>query len=157
MKARHLLVFAVLIMLGLGMFAPAPSSAGYPDHPIQLIIPYVAGATGDITARMLADELEKIIGQKIIPNNKPGAGTVLGAETVVRAKKDGYTLFYGGASPFVYAPIANPSVVHYDPAKDVEPLGFHYYFPTVVGVRADAPWKNFTEFVEYAKKNPGKI
>jgi tripartite-type tricarboxylate transporter receptor subunit TctC len=106
---------------------------------------------------MLAEELEKNLGAKIIPNNKPGAGTVLGAETAIRAKKDGYTLFYGGASPFVYAPIANPDVVHYDPAKDVEPLGFHYFFPTVVGVRADAPWKNFKEFVDYAKKNPGKI
>jgi tripartite-type tricarboxylate transporter receptor subunit TctC len=107
---------------------------------------------------MLVEELEKNLGgAKIIPNNKPGAGTVLGAETAIRAKKDGYTLFYGGASSFVYAPIANPDVVHYDPAKDVEPLGFHYFFPTVVGVRADAPWKNFKEFVDYAKKNPGKI
>jgi len=157
MKARRLLIFAVLFMLGFGTIAPSASFAGYPDRPIQLIIPYVAGATGDITSRMLADELEKIIGQKIIPNNKPGAGTVLGAETAIRAKKDGYTLFYGGASPFVYAPIANPEVVHYDPAKDVEPLGFHYFFPTVVGVKADAPWKTFPEFVDYAKKNPGKI
>jgi len=132
-------------------------AAGYPDHQIQLIIPYVPGATGDITARMLADEMEKIIGAKIIPNNKPGAGTVLGAEALVRSKKDGYTLFYGGASPFVYAPISNPEVVHYDAAKDVEPLGFHFFFPTVVGVKADAPWKNFKEFVDYAKKNPGKI
>jgi len=80
-----------------------------------------------------------------------------GADALVRSKKDGYTLFYGGASPFVYAPIANPDVVKYDPAKDVEPLGFHYFFPTVVGVKADAPWKNFTEFADYAKKNPGKI
>ncbi|HUJ90072.1 MAG TPA: tripartite tricarboxylate transporter substrate binding protein [Syntrophorhabdales bacterium] len=156
MKARFF--FAALLMLGLFALAPSVSfAAGYPDHNIQLIIPYVPGATGDITARMLAEELEKSLGAKIIPNNKPGAGTVLGAETAIRAKKDGYTLFYGGASPFVYAPIANPDVVHYDPAKDVEPLGFHYFFPTVVGVRADAPWKNFREFVDYAKKNPGKI
>ncbi len=157
MKVRFF--FAALLMLGLFALAPSVSfAAGYPDHNIQLIIPYVAGATGDITARMLVEELEKNLGgAKIIPNNKPGAGTVLGAETAIRAKKDGYTLFYGGASPFVYAPIANPDVVHYDPAKDVEPLGFHYFFPTVVGVRADAPWKNFKEFVDYAKKNPGKI
>jgi tripartite-type tricarboxylate transporter receptor subunit TctC len=157
-KARCLILFAVLLLLGLTTAMPSAClAAGYPDHNIQLIIPYVAGATGDITARMLAEELEKNLGTKIIPNNKPGAGTVLGAETAIRAKKDGYTLFYGGASPFVYAPIANPDVVHYDPAKDVEPLGFHYFFPTVVGVRADAPWKNFKEFVDYAKKNPGKI
>ncbi len=157
MKAKFFI--AVLVTLGLVAVASSASlAAGYPDHNIQLIIPYVPGATGDITARMLVEELEKNIGgAKIIPNNKPGAGTVLGAETAIRAKKDGYTLFYGGASPFVYAPIANPDVVHYDPAKDVEPLGFHYFFPTVVGVRADAPWKNFKEFVDYAKKNPGKI
>jgi tripartite-type tricarboxylate transporter receptor subunit TctC len=157
MKVKFL--FAVLLMLGLFALAPSVSfAAGYPDHNIQLIIPYVPGATGDITARMLAEEMGKSLGgAKIIPINKPGAGTVLGAEAAVRSKKDGYTLFYGGASPFVYAPIANPDVVHYDPAKDVEPLGFHYFFPTVVGVRADAPWKNFKEFVDYAKKNPGKI
>jgi len=70
-----------------------------PDHNIQLIISLRGGATGDITARMLAEELEKKHRREIIPNNKPGAGTVLGAETAIRAKKDGYTLFYGGASP----------------------------------------------------------
>jgi tripartite-type tricarboxylate transporter receptor subunit TctC len=158
MKARYFFLFASLLMLGLGAFAPSASfGAGYPDHNIQLIIPYVAGATGDITARMLAEELEKSLGAKIIPNNKPGAGTVLGADATARGKKDGYTLFYGGASPMIYAPIANPEVVKYDAAKDFEPLGFHYYFPTVIGVKADAPWKTFPEFVDYAKKNPGKI
>jgi tripartite-type tricarboxylate transporter receptor subunit TctC len=157
MKASHLTIFAVLFISGLSALTPSASLAAFPDHPIQLIIPYVAGATGDTTARMLAEELEKILGQKIVPINKPGAGTVLGAETVIRSKKDGYTLFYGGASAFVYAPNANPDVVQYDPAKDVEPLGFHYFFPTVIGVKADAPWKTFREFVDYAKKNPGKI
>jgi tripartite-type tricarboxylate transporter receptor subunit TctC len=145
-------------MLGLGLAAPSTSSAsGYPDHPIQLIIPYVAGATGDICARMLAEEMEKTIGQKIVANNRPGAGTVLGADATARAKKDGYTLFYGGASPMVYAPISNPEVVKYDASKDFDAIGFHFFFPTVVGVKADAPWKNFKEFVDYAKKNPGKI
>jgi tripartite-type tricarboxylate transporter receptor subunit TctC len=158
MKAKLVFLFAVLFSLGMSTLAPPTSLAQrYPDHQIQLIIPYVAGAMGDITARMLADELEKILGTKIIPNNKPGAGTVLGADMVIRSKKDGYTLFYGGASAFVYAPNANPEVVHYDPAKDVEPLGFHYFFPTVFGVKSDAPWKTFPEFVDYAKKNPGKI
>ncbi len=158
MKARHLFVFVVMFLVGFcTLVAPAAHAQRYPDRPIQLIIPYVAGATGDITARMLAEELEKILGTKIIPNNKPGASTVLGVDTFLRAKKDGYTLFYGGATPFIYVPISNPEVVHYDPVKDVEPLGFHYFFPTVVGVKGDAPWKTFPEFVDYAKKNPGKL
>jgi len=158
MKPRHLFFFVVMFLVGFcTLVAPAAHAQHYPDRPIQLIIPYVAGATGDITARMLAEELEKILGTKIIPNNKPGASTVLGVDTFLRAKKDGYTLFYGGATPFIYVPISNPEVVHYDPVKDVEPLGFHYFFPTVVGVKGDAPWKTFPEFVDYAKKNPGKL
>jgi len=159
MKRKHLFVFVsvVIFLLGLGMLTPSPSLAAYPDRPIQLVIPYVAGATGDITARMLAEELEKILGTKIIPVNKPGASAVLGTDAVVRSKKDGYTLLYAGASALIYAPISNPEIVHYDPFKDVEPLGFHYFFPQTITVRLDSPWKTFPELVDYAKKNPGKL
>jgi len=157
MKARRLFIFAVLFVLGLGMLAPSPSLAAYPDRPIQLIVPYVAGATGDITARMLAEELEKILGAKIISLNKPGASAVLGTDAAVRAKKDGYTLLYAGASAMIYAPVSNPEIVHYDPFKDVEPLGFHYFFPQTITVRSDAPWKTIAELIDYAKKNPGKL
>jgi len=139
------------------LVAPVAHAQKYPDRPIQLVIPYVAGATGDITARMLAEELEKILGTKVIPINKPGASAVLGTDVVVRSKKDGYTLLYAGASALVYAPVSNPEIVHYDPFKDVEPLGFHYFFPQTITVRSDSPWKTFPELVDYAKKNPGKL
>ena len=157
MNARYLFIVAILILLGVSLLAPAPSLAAYPDRPIQLIIPYVAGATGDITARMLAEELEKILGTKIISLNKPGASAVLGTDAAVRSKKDGYTLLYAGASAMIYAPVSNPEIVHYDPFKDVEPLGFHYFFPQTITVRSDAPWKTFAELIDYAKKNPGKL
>jgi tripartite-type tricarboxylate transporter receptor subunit TctC len=158
MKLTHFYLIAVSCALLLGGLASSPSiAAGYPDHNIQLIIPNVAGAQMDVTARLLATELEKILGAKIIPNNKPGAGGVLGTDAALRSKKDGYTLLYGTVSAMVYAPVSNPEVVHYDPIKDAEPLGMHYFFPQTITVRADAPWKNFKEFVDYAKKNPGKI
>ncbi len=158
MKPTQLCFLAMLCALVLAMLAPSAShAAGYPDRNIQLIIPNVAGAQMDITSRMLASELEKTLGAKIIPNNKPGAGGVLGTDAALRAKKDGYTLLYGTVSAMVYAPVTNPEIVHYDPIKDAEPLGMHYFFPQTIAVRADAPWKNFKEFVEYAKKNPGKI
>ncbi len=145
-------------MFGVCALAPSAShAAGYPDHNIQLIIPNVAGAQMDVTGRLLATELEKILNAKIIPNNKPGAGTVLGTEAAIRAKKDGYTLLYGSNAAFVTAPACTPEVVHYDPIKDAEPLGLHYFFPQTITVRADAPWKTFTEFIDYAKKNPNKI
>jgi tripartite-type tricarboxylate transporter receptor subunit TctC len=158
MKPTRLCFLVTLCILGLGMLAPSASlAAGYPDHNIQLIIPNVAGSQMDITSRLLATELEKILGAKIIPNNKPGAGSVLGTDAALRSKKDGYTLLYGTASAMIYVPISNPEVVHYDPIKDAEPLGLHYFFPQTITVRSDAPWKNFKEFVDYAKKNPGKI
>jgi tripartite-type tricarboxylate transporter receptor subunit TctC len=122
-----------------------------------MIIPYPPGGQGDMACRMMIEELEKILNTRFIPNNRPGAGTVVGADAAARAKKDGYTLFYASASPVIYVPITNPEVVHYDPARDLEPLGFHFLLPTVVGVRADAPWKTFQEFADYAGKNPGKI
>ena len=138
---------AALFLLGVAVLAPSASfAAGYPDHNIQLIIPNVAGAQMDITARLLASELEKILGAKIIPNNKPGAGTVLGTEAAIRAKKDGYTLLYGSNAAFVTAPACTPEIVHYDPIKDAEPLGLHYFFPQTITVRSDAPWKTFPEF-----------
>ena len=147
-----------LSIFGLTLFAPALScAAGYPDRNIQLVIPNPAGAQTDITGRLLASELGRIIGGKIIANNKPGASTVLGTDAVVRAKKDGYTLLYGGASSIVYVPIVNPDVVHYDPAKDLEPLGLHFFLPQTITVRSDAPWKTFQEFIDYAKANPGKV
>jgi tripartite-type tricarboxylate transporter receptor subunit TctC len=161
MKRRHVLflVFSLLFFtIGIDQAAPTTASAaGYPDHVVQLVIPNVAGAQSDITGRILAAELEKVMGAKIVVNNKPGAATVLATDYVVRAKKDGYTLLYAGASAMIYAPITNPEVVHYDSAKDVEPLGLHFFLPQTITVRADAPWKTFPELVEYAKKNPGKV
>lgn len=158
MKLRILFVFVVMSLVGFCAFvAPVAHAQPYPNRTIQLVIPYVAGATADITGRLLAEELEKILGVKIIPMNKPGASAVLGTDAVVRSKKDGYTLLYAGGSPIVYAPIANPEAVHYDPNKDLEPLGFHYYFPLAITVRADSPWKTFPELVNYAKKNPEKL
>jgi tripartite-type tricarboxylate transporter receptor subunit TctC len=158
MRVRLPYLLAPLFMLVIGTLAPATScAAGYPEHNIQLIIPNVAGAQMDITGRMLAGELEKIINGKIVPNNRPGAGTVLGTEAAIRAKKDGYTLLYGGNAGLVTTPVCNPEVVRYDPLKDVEPLGLHYRFPQTITVRSDAPWKSFSEFIDYARKNPGKI
>ena len=160
METRHFnfVLLAQLVMLASGMLAPSTSfAAGYPDHTIQLIIPNVAGAQMDVTGRYLADELGNILGQKVIVMNKPGAGTVLGTDVALRSKKDGYTLLYGTASAMVYAPVSNPEVVKYDPLKDAEPLGLHYFFPQTITVKSDAPWKTFAEFVDYAKKNLGKI
>jgi len=149
--------FVIFLFVGSALCTSVVHGQRYPDRNIQLIIPFVAGATGDITARILADELEKILGTKIIPINKPGVSAILGTEFAARSKKDGYTLVYTAASAMVYAPASNPEIVHFDPAKDLEPLGLHYIFPQTITVGAESPWKTFPELIDYAKKNPGKL
>lgn len=158
MKAKALSLVVILFVVGFSIQMPLVSFAQkYPDRPIQLVVPNAAGSLADITARMVASELEKAIGTKIIANNKPGAAQVLGTDFVIRGKKDGYTLLYTGSSPLIYAPITNPEIVHYDPGKDLEPLGLHYLSCPSFNVRADAPWKTFPEIIDFAKKNPGKL
>jgi tripartite-type tricarboxylate transporter receptor subunit TctC len=154
--------YAVLgLVLSPFLFGPFMSNGfcaeRYPDRPIQFIVSQVAGATMDVSARILATELEKVLGTTVVVVNKPGAATVLGTEAAVRAKKDGYTILITGTSAVTFAPITSPESVHFDPDKDLEFLGLYYYFPNTITVRADSPWKTFPEFVDYAKKNPGKI
>ena len=100
---------------------------------------------------------KRFSGQQLLWSTNPGRRRVLGTDAAVRAKKDGYTILITGTSALTFAPITSPESVHYDPAKDLEFLGLFYYFPNTITVRADSPWKTFPEFVDYAKKNPGKI
>ncbi len=76
---------------------------------------------------------------------------------MARSKKDGYTLAYTNSPAIIYSRILNPETVPYDPDKDLEPLGLHLFISTGIAVQANAPWKDFNELVEYAKKNPGKV
>ncbi|MFH1489223.1 MAG: tripartite tricarboxylate transporter substrate binding protein [Pseudomonadota bacterium] len=132
-------------------------AAGYPDQPINMVIPGTPGSIIDITGRIIAEELTKILGVKWVSMNKPGGSFTLGTDYVVRSKPDGYTIAYLNSSSVVTARAAKPETVPYDPDKDLEPLGCHLFFPMGLAVRADSPWKTFKELVDYAKKNPGKI
>jgi tripartite-type tricarboxylate transporter receptor subunit TctC len=129
----------------------------YPNRPVQLVIPLVAGSTGDVAGRLLAEGLEKILGTPFVPINKPGASQIMGTDAVVRSKKDGYTLLYTATTSLIYTRVLNPETVPYDPEKDLEPLGLHVFFPLTVSVREDSPWKTFRELIDYAKQHPGKI
>jgi len=133
------------------------SAQPYPNHPIQLVIPIPAGAQADISARIVADEMARILGTQIIVVNKPGASNIVGTDFVVRSKKDGYTIVYAGSGVVVYIRVTDPEMLPFDPTKDLEPLGVYVFYPLTVTVQESSPWKTFQEFVEYAKKNPGKI
>lgn len=155
---KSVFLIGLLVCFGISSFGVSTLHAqSYPNRPIQLIIPAVAGSQGDISGRLLANELTKILGVQIVVLNKPGASLTLGTDTLVRSKKDGYTLGYTAATPLVYVPVTNPDTVPYDPKKDLEPLGLHVFFTMTITVQEGSPWKTFGELIDYAKKNPGKL
>ena len=150
-----LVLFLAVYQLNIG--AAAVYAQPYPDHPIQLLTPGTPGLMQDVTCRLLGDEVGKILNTQVVVMNKPGASMTLATDAAARSKKDGYTILYASATPFVYAPVTNPKIVPYDPLKDLEPLGGEAVFPFTVTVQEGAPWKTFPELVDYAKKNPGKL
>jgi len=157
MKTVITIVVAMMVVYGWSMGVPAAQSQPYPSRPIQLVIPLPAGGGGDITGRLLAEELGEILGTKIVVTNKVGAANALGTEIVAKSKKDGYTLCYTSSAAMVYIPLINAENVHYDPIKDFDPLGLHVFFSVGLAVQESSPWKTFDDFIDYAKKNPAKI
>lgn len=148
----------LLITICLGMATTASVQAGaYPDKPINIIVPMPPGAAGDVTARIIATDLAKILGTEIVVLNKPGASLTLGTDMVARSKKDGYTIAYTATSGIIYARVTKPKIVPYNPDTDLEPLALHLFFPLTIAVQASSPWKTFAELVQYAKENPGKV
>lgn len=156
--------FILILIVGLfsfictlGLITTMTQAQPYPNRPIQLIIPATPGAALDITGRLVAEGLGKILGTQIITINKPGASMTLGTDAVVKSKKDGYTLLYANTTAIVYSRVPAPDIVPYDPVKDLEPLGMHLWVPLVVAVKEDSPWKTFSELMYYAKQNPEKL
>jgi tripartite-type tricarboxylate transporter receptor subunit TctC len=157
MKRRMPVTVLFLIVYGISVGTLPIQAQPYPNRPIQLIVPNVPGSVLDISARLFAEELGKNLGTPVIAINKPGASGTLGTDLVVKSKKDGYTLAYTNVAALVYARVINPETVPYDPVKDMEPLGLHLFFPIGVTVQEGSPWKTFTDLIDYARKNPGKL
>ncbi len=156
MSRFALLVGCVWALFGPGLVTTLHAQP-YPNHPIQFVIPTTPGAGVDIVGRLVAEELGKMLKTQVVPVNKPGASFTTGTDAVVRSKKDGYTLLYAPSTAMIYARIPDPGVVPYDPARDLEPLGVHAWNPMMLVVGKDSPWKTFPEFLDQARKNPGKV
>jgi tripartite-type tricarboxylate transporter receptor subunit TctC len=146
----------VLVLCGFAAVSTTFAQS-YPNRPIQLIIPNVAGSIMDINSRILTDELGKLLGTQVVVTAKPGGASILGTDFVAKSKKDGYTIGYVSASGLIYTRITHPETFPYDPDKDLEPLGLHLFIPLSVAVQASSPWKTFGELIDHAKKNPGKL
>jgi tripartite-type tricarboxylate transporter receptor subunit TctC len=154
---RAVLIFLLFLFVFSAGAGPALCAETYPNRPVQFIIPGTAGSIIDITGRIMAEELGKILKGQFIPINKPGGTFTLGTDFVARSKKDGYTLVYTNSPAIVYARVLNPETVPYDPDKDLEPLGIHLVFAHAIAVQANSPWKTIRDLLDYAKKNPDKL
>jgi len=150
---RRLLFAACAAALFLAATAHAQS---YPTQPIQIIITLSPGDTGDLTARSIGSELAKLLKQPVLPINRTGASGVVGADSVAKAKKDGYNLLYVNSN-LTYAYAANPADIPYNPFTDLEPVCNAVSVPLFIAVNSDSPWKTIQDLISYAKQNPGKL
>ena len=127
----------------------------WPNRSVKVVVPYGAGGVTDTMARVTADRLSKALGQNFIIENKVGAGGAIGIDAALSAPQDGYTILFVGSTLFTVLPLAQK--VNYEPLKDLIPVSITGTNGMVMVVQKDAPFSTLREFLDYARKNPGKI
>jgi tripartite-type tricarboxylate transporter receptor subunit TctC len=137
-------------------FNIAYGSEIYPNKPITLIVPTAPGGPVDMAARIVSIELSKILGQRVVIINKPGASQKIGIETLLRSPKDGYTFAACSAASMTISPAIDKNI-GYDPLKDFVMLANGIENNRVLVIHPSTPAKNLIELIAYAKANPGKL
>jgi tripartite-type tricarboxylate transporter receptor subunit TctC len=127
----------------------------YPSRPVRLIVPFGPAGGTDITARLIGQWLSERLGQQFVIENRPGAGSNIGTEAVVRAPADGYTLLLVGTASAINATLYDK--LNFNFVRDIAPIAPIVRFPYIMVVNPSFPAKTLPEFIAYAKANPGKI
>ena len=161
MKRKHLIfsvvaLAAVFIDSALAQSTATNAGASYPARPIRMIVPFPAGGATDILARALSQKLGEKIGQPVIVDNRPGAGGTIGADAASKAAADGYTLLLATSSTHSIGPAINPKIP-YSAEADFTPIGYVASSPNILLVPNSSPAKTIREFIDYARKNPGRL
>jgi len=155
----HSSIRAVLAILALASAAPPVlAQSAYPSRPIRLIVPYPAGGATDVVARVVAEKMSESLGQPIVVDNRPGAGTMIGASTVARSSPDGYTVLIGDTGTYALNPTLYGARLTYSPLKDFAPVCRTGRVPLILAanpktVKADT----VADLIALAKKQPGTI
>ncbi len=149
-------VMLVATSLALPLLPLSAIAQAYPAKPIRLIVPFPAGGATDILARALSQKLGEKIGQTVVVDNRPGAGGTIGADAASKASADGYTLLLATSSTHSIGPALNPKIP-YNAETDFTPIAYVASSPNVVVVPTTLPVKTMREFIDYARKNPGKL
>jgi tripartite-type tricarboxylate transporter receptor subunit TctC len=141
-------------------FAALPAALAhaqdYPNRPITLVVPYAAGGGLDVLARTLAPKLSERLGKPVVVEDRPGGGTVIGANSVAKAAPDGYTIMLGTSSPFAINVTLNKNLP-YDPAKDFAPIVLTSNAPFLLLVNPELPVQSVSDLIRLAKEKPGQL
>ena len=151
-----LLVSASVFYLSPKLAQAQTSPGSYPTKPIRLVVPFPAGGATDIFARTLSQKLGEKIGSSVVVDNKPGAGGTLGSDLVAKSVADGYTILLATSSTHSIGPNLNPRMP-YDAVRDFTPIAQVGNAPSIMLVPNSSPAKTIQEWIELAKKNPGKL
>jgi tripartite-type tricarboxylate transporter receptor subunit TctC len=149
MNRKHLFLLVFLFAAGLAQ------AQNYPSKPVRLIVPFAAGGSTDVIARILAPKLSEVWGQQVIVDNRPGGNTVIGTDIVAKSPPDGHVLLVTPA-PFTVVPSVLTKLP-YDPAKDFEPITLINTTPMGFVVHPGVPAKNLKELIALAKARPGQM
>jgi hypothetical protein len=151
-KNIKIVIYALFLFLSLNCYAQSVKNK-YPDKPIELVVLFPVGSSADVVARIFADNLSKELGTQIVVNNKPGAGGAIGYKYIAGKNPDGYSLVWSSNSILS---------TYYSGALNVEYQGFDHIARAtielpVVAVKADSPWKNLKEMLDYIRANPEAV
>ncbi|KRQ12515.1 LacI family transcriptional regulator [Bradyrhizobium pachyrhizi] len=149
------LLASLLFALAANLLLQLPARAAYPDHIVKIVVPFAPGGGTDVVARTLAQEMQKDLGVTVIIENKPGAGTIIGTQSVAASPSDGYTLLMA-----TFANAVNPSLyskLPYDAHKDFVPVALVARSFNVVVVNPASPIKSIADLIAAAKADPEKL
>ena len=155
MQRRQLVAIGMAVCCAWGASLTAQAQT-YPHKPVRLIVPFPAGGATDLFARSLSQKLGEKLGQPMVVENRPGAGGTLGSDLAAKAVPDGYSLLLSTSSTHSIGPNLNPRMP-YDAVKDFTPISQVGNAPSIMLVPNSSPAKTVKEWIDYAKKNPGRL
>src|SRR3954462_3964802 len=147
---------AVVATLALGAAINDAHAQNYPSRPITLVIPFAPGGSTSIVGRGVADKMSELLGEKVVVENRPGAGGTLATKAVAKGEPDGYTIMLGYTGTLAIGPSLYKNA-GYDPRKDFAPIGLIGNAPNSLVVHPSFPAKTIAELIAYAKANPGTV
>jgi tripartite-type tricarboxylate transporter receptor subunit TctC len=156
MQRRHLLTAAAAGAASMAAPSAWAQSASYPNRPIKIIVPFPAGISPDVIARLVGDKLSQAMGQPVVIDNRPGAGGMIGAEAASNAAADGYNLFFSVKAVHAIAPNVYQKP-QFNPVRDFKAVSQLLLVPHVLTASPNTPYNNMKDLVDFAKRNPGKI